>query len=265
MPTSQTSSETALIVDGTLRYSSSPSSPAVFDGLSLSIQPGTRLAIIGPNGCGKSSLLKVLLRFVPLTTGKIVLELSDQDFLSAIIQDYRQLLVLGESVLTNVVLPYGGDRHPSLSPDDVVQGTRATLKAVGYQFPETATVGQLSGGQQQALVLARSLAFKPRFFLWDEPLSAIDFAKRGLLYRQILVCWSQTQASGVIITHDADEAVILGDRVVVFDAAMNILFDGMTPVSDGLRDRDWLCSKQVRSFQDEIRNAMFGDHSKGEV
>ncbi len=261
MPTTEGSSQIDLLVDGTLKYVVRGRHLPIFEGLSLALNQGSRLAIIGPNGCGKSSLLKVLLHFLPLSSGRVTIELTDLDYLSAIIQDYRQLLLLGETVATNLSLPFGGGRRMSQSLTNLSDTTLSILTSAGYQIDAQQTVGYLSGGQQQALVLARSLAMQPQCFFWDEPLSAIDFAKRGTFYQLIQNFWNRTHASGVIITHDIDEAVILGDRVVVFDARMSPLFDQQTPTSTIPKGREYLASEETKSYQAAIRNAMYGNHS----
>jgi len=248
----------SLLDNSTLEYRSGKTIRRVFRDLTLEIEEGACTSIIGPNGCGKSSLQKAILGLVDLKSGQVGVQLNDRDYLSAVAQNYRQLLLPHESVKTNICLPCGGDRAGSLMKSHVLDRTQKVLNACNYEIGLNTRVRELSGGQQQALVIARSMAFDARIFLWDEPLAAIDFTKRHFFYREIQTVWGECKATCLLVTHDVEEAILLGKRVIVFDEDMHIIFDDVPPERCRASFTSYLDSPAVTGFKSCIRRAMFG-------
>jgi sulfonate transport system ATP-binding protein len=108
---------------------------------------------------------------------------------------------------------------------DIISTAREFLAEVGYEIPLFKKVKFLSGGEQQAIILARAIAFHPGFFIWDEPFSAIDFRKRETLYRILTRYWDANSSSIVLITHSIEEVIALAHRLIVFDEKMSLLLD----------------------------------------
>lgn len=248
-----------LLLGASLVYHVHGQPKPVFRELDLRMDPGTCLALIGPNACGKSSLLRAILGLVCLDEGTIGVQLSRRDLLGAVLQDYRSQLLPWASVADNLTLPLGGENDCDIRETDLIEGAERFLHLVGYDIPMKKRTRYLSGGQQQAVVLARALAFGATFLCWDEPTSAIDFPKRGLLYQHLQREWSDRGSSVVLVSHDVDEALLLGDRVVVFDAEMHVLFDELVQSSARPRDRDFLETESARRLHLDIRSAMMGN------
>lgn len=251
-----------LVRDGTLTYRSPGQVRPVFQNLSLRMQTETCLVLIGPNACGKSSLLRAILGLVSLNEGSLGLQLSDCDLLGAVLQDYRSQLLLGASIADNLSLPLGGGYKCGIDSAELHEAAGGFLHSLGYDIPLSKSAQHLSGGQQQAVVLARALAFRSKFFCWDEPTSAIDFPKRGILYDLLQQKWEALRSSVLMVTHDVDEALVLGDRVVVFDAQMQVLLDQEIHRSGRPRDRDFLESEDARHLHFAIRSAMIGNGAR---
>ncbi len=228
----------------------------VFSGLSLSMEEGTCLAVMGPNACGKSTLLTCLLGLTPLDCGSVELDLSSRDMLGVVVQDYRSQVLPWATVRTNLLLPLGGGRNSGTNPDDILASAVESFSLLGYEIDFDAPVRQLSGGGQQAVVLARALAFGPQFFVWDEPTSAIDLSRRRALYRLLEKRWHHTGATVLFVTHDLDEALMLSDRIVVFDTGMRLLLD--LPVERPFGEEGWefLDSAEAQTLRGRVRGAM---------
>lgn len=243
-----------LVVDASKTYSGS--SAPVFEDLSLSLKEGTCLAVMGPNACGKSTLLASLLGLISLDCGRVGLNLSSRDLLGVVVQDYRSQILPWATVRTNLLLPLGGGRYSGTRSEDILASAVETFSLLGYQIDLDGPVRQLSGGGQQAVVLARALAFCPQFFIWDEPTSAIDLSRRRALYRILENRWHNTGATVLFVTHDLDEALMLSDRIVVFDTGMRLLLD--LPVERPFGEEGWefLDSAKAQALRSRVRGAM---------
>ncbi|VCU70306.1 Aliphatic sulfonates import ATP-binding protein SsuB [Pigmentiphaga humi] len=177
----------------------------VLDNVSIDIAPGEFVAIIGKSGSGKSTFLRALADLDEGARGSGAITVPDH--LSVLFQDSR--LLPWDSVLDNVML---GLRGP-----DPGRRAREVLAAVGLAGKEDAWPNTLSGGEQQRVALARSLARGPQLLLADEPFGALDALTRikmhDLLFRLVEV----HRPTVLLVTHDVDEALVLADRVLVMD------------------------------------------------
>jgi NitT/TauT family transport system ATP-binding protein len=187
----------------------------VLDRIDLSVADGEFLSIVGPSGCGKTTLLRLLAGLMPPSSGEILAEGKRIDGPSReraiVFQDYSRSLLPWRSVWTNVALAYEGQ--------GIARSARKTrayalleqmgLAQVGEYFP-----GQLSGGMQQRVQIARCLAQQPRVMLMDEPFGALDALTRQTLQDEISRLAKEQRITVVFITHDLEEAIYLGDRVV---------------------------------------------------
>ena len=126
----------------------------VFSDLSLSMEEGTCLALMGPNACGKSTLLSCLLGLTPLDQGRVALRMTARDLLGVVVQDYRSLLLPWASVRTNLLLPLGGERDPGVSPETVVASASDCFSLLGYQIDLDAQCGSfLAAGSRLSFSL----------------------------------------------------------------------------------------------------------------
>ena len=180
----------------------------VLEDVSLQVGAGASCAVSGPSGCGKTSLLFLLAGLLEPTAGTV--RVADRSRTGVILQHYG--LLPWKSVAANIALGLrlqGADRERTRARVDELL-VEMDLAAFADHFP-----GQLSGGMQQRVALARALATEPRLLLMDEPLSALDALTRERLQHTILGDWQRHRVTMVLITHSIEEAVFLGQTVVV--------------------------------------------------
>jgi molybdopterin-binding protein len=185
---------------------------------SLDIRQGEVLAVIGPNGAGKSTLLLVLARLLPPTQGQVYFNGSPIENENDLAYRRRLALVLQEpllmhqSVFDNVS---SGLKFRGLPRDDVKLRTNQWLERLDIRHLSSRPAHKLSGGEAQRASLARAFALQPELLLLDEPFSALDAPTRSRLLQDLHSLLSQISLTTVFITHDLDEALLLGDRVAV--------------------------------------------------
>jgi NitT/TauT family transport system ATP-binding protein len=186
------------------------------DHVSLDIEPGEFFMIVGPSGCGKTTLLRILAGLETATGGKIEIDIpanSDRPENSMVFQ--------GESIFPWMTVwnnaAYG--LRMRNAPAAVIK------ERVGHYLDRTGLTRfadyyphQLSGGMKQRVSIARAFANDPEILLMDEPFSALDAQNKLLLQEELLHIWDEHKKTVVFITHSVDEAVFLGDRIMVMTA-----------------------------------------------
>ena len=205
----------AVAVDGvSYRY---PGSDAGVRGVSLWIRPGELVACMGPSGCGKTTLLRLVAGFLAPDAGGVSLGGADvtraparERACGVVFQSYALFPTM--RVWENVAYPL---RVRGVADSQRRARANAMLERVGLSAFADRLPRQLSGGQQQRVALARALVFGPRALLLDEPLSALDAATRVALREEIRSLQRDQGIATLLITHDQDEALSLGDRVAV--------------------------------------------------
>jgi osmoprotectant transport system ATP-binding protein len=194
--------------------------PAV-DGLSLDVGRGELCVLVGPSGCGKTTTMKMVNRLVEPTSGRVLLDGEDVARLDPVQVRRRVGYVIQQvglfphqSVRDNVgTVPrlLGWDRARTRArSDELLDLVGLDPATFGRRYPS-----QLSGGQRQRVGVARALAADPLVLLMDEPFSAVDPIARGRLQGEFLRLQRELGTTVVLVTHDIDEAVLLGDRVAV--------------------------------------------------
>ncbi|MEU0570029.1 ABC transporter ATP-binding protein [Nonomuraea sp. NPDC005983] len=201
-------------------YGSGPSAHRAIDGLSLSVAEGELLCIVGPSGSGKSTLLRSIAGLIKPTGGAIRVEgaLVSQtpDNLAVVFQDYSRSLFPWMSVADNVALPL---RRKGMDKKGRREAADEALESVGLAEAGRKYPFQLSGGMQQRVAIARALAYRPTLMLMDEPFGSVDAQTREDLEDLVLQVRGHHKMTIVLITHDIDESVYVGDRVVVLSKA----------------------------------------------
>jgi ABC-type nitrate/sulfonate/bicarbonate transport system ATPase subunit len=182
--------------------------------ISLELATGEFLSIVGASGCGKSTLLRLILGLDRDYRGEILLDgkpVTKPGLDRGIVfQEHRLLPWL--TVEANVAVAL---RKSTFSPRQKSDTVREHLQLVGLEKFATAYPAQLSGGMQQRVAIARALVNRPRFLLLDEPLGALDALTRLRLQDELKRIVSHEGITAILVTHDVDEAVYLGDRIVV--------------------------------------------------
>ncbi|MCX7621539.1 MAG: ABC transporter ATP-binding protein [Acidimicrobiales bacterium] len=209
----------SLVVDGVWKgFATRTGTQWVLRDVSLTIEAGQFIALIGHSGCGKSTLLGALGGLVPIDAGRIVLDgnevRSPGPDRAVVFQRYSLLPRL--SLARNVAVAVRSSRRdwPKTKVDEAVE---RTLRAVGLWEHRDKKPHQVSGGMQQRCAVARAFAVEPRVLLLDEPFGALDALTRARLQALLVDLWSSESDTEmvVMVTHGIDEAVLLADRVVV--------------------------------------------------
>src|SRR5712671_3390809 len=182
------------------------------DGVSLNVDPGEIVAVVGGSGCGKSTLLRLVSGLDNPTQGAVALDgdtiVSPHEKIGIVFQEPRLLPWL--TVAGNV--GFGLANRPKAERAERVA---RQLDRVGLSDKANVWPRELSGGQAQRVALARALIMRPEVLLLDEPFSALDAFTRVDLQDHLLDLWADTKPTLVVVTHDVDEAIALADRIVV--------------------------------------------------
>jgi ABC-type nitrate/sulfonate/bicarbonate transport system ATPase subunit len=183
----------------------------------LEVAENDFITILGPSGCGKSTLLRIVAGLDRPTTGEVLLDGRRIEGPGAdrgmVFQSYTLFPWL--TVRENVCFGLRERGLPKAQQREIAQGfiEKVGLKGFEHHFPK-----QLSGGMQQRTALARALANNPRMLLMDEPFGALDHQTRELMQELLLGIWEAERKTVLFVTHDIDEAVFMGGRVVVMSA-----------------------------------------------
>jgi sulfonate transport system ATP-binding protein len=199
-----------------------PNGVHALDGVSLDVEPGEIVAVIGGSGCGKSTLLRAIGGLDPASEGTVTLDSEritrPHEKIGIIFQEPRLLPWL--KVADNVGFGLGG--RPKA---ERAQRVAAALERVGLSDKAKMWPRELSGGQAQRVAIARALVPRPQVLLLDEPFSALDAFTRTDLQDHLLDLWADAKPTLILVTHDVDEAIVLADRVMVMCPRPGRVFD----------------------------------------
>jgi NitT/TauT family transport system ATP-binding protein len=186
----------------------------VLRNFNLQVQDGDFVCLLGPSGCGKTSVLKLVAGLNRPDSGTISVDgkrvTGPGVERSMVFQNYG--LFPWRTVLANVEFSLEVRGVPKRERRDIA---RREIKRIGLAGFENHYPGQLSGGMQQRVGLARAFTKNPRILLMDEPFAAVDMQTRENLQEELLTLWEQVRTTVLFVTHSIDEALFLGDRVVV--------------------------------------------------
>ncbi|BBP77942.1 MULTISPECIES: ABC transporter ATP-binding protein [Pseudomonas] len=189
----------------------------VLQDIHLDVRPGEFVSIVGASGCGKSTLLRLIVGLEAEYEGDILLDgkrIAATSLERGIVfQDHR--LFPWMTVSQNIALALKNHPLPQAEKDRQVAEHIALVNLSGF---ENAYPHQLSGGMAQRAAIARALINKPKVLLLDEPLGALDALTRVHLQRELQRIWAQQRCTVIMVTHDIEEALYLGERVIVMDA-----------------------------------------------
>ena len=221
----------------------------------FSIESGELACIVGPSGAGKTTLLKIIAGLLDPTDGEVVLEgervTGTPAGMAVVFQEYGRSLFPWMTVWQNVELPLKEKKVPAAERRRLVQ---AALEAVGLADVPAAHPWQLSGGMQQRVAIARAVAYEPHILLMDEPFAAVDAQTRADLEDLVRSLWRRLGVTVLFVTHDIDESVYLGQRVIVLSSSPTVV---MADVAIDLPDdRDQLTTRSAPRFT-ELRSQVY--------
>ncbi|WP_186276127.1 ATP-binding cassette domain-containing protein [Burkholderia gladioli] len=193
---------------------------AVLSDFNLSIERGSFVAIVGRSGCGKSTLLRLIAELEKPSDGALVKRSETGEALDTRIMFQDARLLPWKTVLQNVMLGLGRRSR---------EDARAVLDEVGLLERANDWPAQLSGGQRQRVALARALVHRPQLLLLDEPLGALDALTRIEMHALIERLWREHRFTALLVTHDVQEAVALGDRILLIESG-KIALDQPVPL-----------------------------------
>jgi len=197
-------------------YGTGAKAHVAVDNLNFTVETGQLACIVGPSGCGKSTLLRCVAGLIPPTGGTVSLH-GDRvqgvpDDLAVVFQDYSRSLFPWLTVAKNVEFPL---RWSGLSKRERRARAQEALEAVGLTNVGGKFPWQLSGGMQQRVSISRALASRPALLLMDEPFASVDAQTRFELEDLLRRVQREHNSTVLVVTHDIDESVYLGDRVLV--------------------------------------------------
>jgi NitT/TauT family transport system ATP-binding protein len=184
-------------------------------GVSFDVRPGEFFVIVGPSGCGKTTLLRIAAGLDQPTSGRVTIAHGEGD------RPENAMVFQGESIFPWMTVRDNaayGLRMRGASERRIADVVGHYLDRTGLRAFADAYPHQLSGGMKQRVSIARAFACDPEVLLMDEPFSALDEQNRTLLQQELLRIWDETHKTVVFITHSVDEAVTLGDRIMVMSA-----------------------------------------------
>jgi NitT/TauT family transport system ATP-binding protein len=223
--------------------------------LSFSVEASELVCVVGPSGCGKTTLLRCVAGLLEPTAGEVLLQgvrvTDPPPDMAVVFQEYGRSLFPWMTVRGNVELPLRAKRLPGARRAELVD---EALAAVGLGDVHGAYPWQLSGGMQQRVAIARAVAYEPHVLLMDEPFAAVDAQTRAELEDLVRSVWGRTGVTIVFVTHDIDEAVYLGQRVLVLSSSPTVVQEDLAV--DLPAERDQLTTRSDPRFT-ELRSHVY--------
>lgn len=195
--------------------------------ISFTVEEGSFVVIIGPSGCGKTSLLRIIGGLIPPNGGEVLIDgrpiSGPGPDRSIVFQNFR--LLPWRKVLGNVEM---GLEINGTEKSQRRELSKKVVDLVGLSGFENHYPVELSGGMQQRVGLARALVVNPAILLMDEPFGSVDAQTREQLQTELLKLWSKTRKTVIFITHDIDEAIYLGDKIIIISSRPGMVQETVT-------------------------------------
>ncbi|WP_403020181.1 ABC transporter ATP-binding protein [Salinibacterium sp. GXW1014] len=223
--------------------------------LHFDIREGEFVCLVGPSGSGKTTLLKCIAGLLAPTSGMVALDgkivTGPPKGLAVVFQEYGRSLFPWMNIRDNVELPLKNQGVAKAERDRLVD---EALQAVGLDHVPKSYPWQLSGGMQQRVAIARAVAYQPKVLLMDEPFAAVDAQTRADLEDLVRRVWKQLGITVLFVTHDIDESVYLGERVVVLSSSPTVVQEDLR--IDLPEERDQLSTRSLPRFT-ELRGHVY--------
>ena len=235
----------------------------VFQDIELEIGQRECVAIVGPSGCGKTTMLRCIDGLVEPTEGTV--RIGEQVIkkppkgVAVVFQHFG--LFPWKTVYENVAY---GLRMLNASKETVAERVPKFIEMVGLKNFEKAYPYQLSGGMQQRTGLARALAVEPDVLLMDEPFASIDAQTREILQFELLRIWESRPTSMVFVTHSIEEAVLMGDRVVVLKGRPSGVHEVIDVGLPRPRTRETLSTPRFAEVREHVWSTLMTDIEQAE-
>ncbi|NLU67248.1 ABC transporter ATP-binding protein [Streptomyces sp. HNM0574] len=228
----------------------------------LDVATGEFVCIVGPSGCGKSTLLRVAAGLLRPSAGGLDIHTHHDRPAAMIFQDYG--IYDWKTVLANVRFGLDVQRVPRRDADERARGWLARMGLADFADAYPAA---LSGGMRQRVAIARALAVEPEILLMDEPFAALDAQLRTILQDELLALTQSTRTTTLFITHSLEEALVLGDRVLVMSARPGRIIAERRPPFGRPRTGEVRSAPEFTALKDELWDLLRGevDHERQEA
>ncbi len=197
---------------------------AVYDGFSLDVKRGDILAIFGPNGCGKSTLINMAAGLLPVDGGEILYDgrIVDEVRIGYVFQNYREALFPWRRAAENIRYPL---RRMGLKRAEIERRLESLAADFRVRFDLNAYPYSLSGGQQQLVSIMRALAVEPEVLFLDEPFSALDYETTLSLRTLLQQVLKARKTTTILVSHDLEESIVLADRILMLTRRPTLVAD----------------------------------------
>ena len=230
----------------------------VFKNINLTVGEREIITVVGPSGCGKTTLLRCIDGLIPYDEGEIRVEgdlvTGPREGVAMVFQHFG--LFPWKTVYSNVAY---GLRLNGASKAEIAERVPEFITLVGLEGFESAFPYQLSGGMQQRCGLARALAVGPSVLLMDEPFAAVDAQTREILQFELLRIWESRPTTMVFVTHSIEEAVLMGDRVVVLRGRPSNVFEIVEVGLDKPRNRATLSEPRFSEVREHVWGTLMNE------
>lgn len=235
----------------------------VFQGVDFEVGERDVLTIIGPSGCGKTTLLRCIDGLIPLTEGGITMDgepiTAPREGVAMVFQHFG--LFPWKTVFQNVAY---GLKLAGASRAEIDEKVPGFINLVGLSGFEDYYPYQISGGMQQRCGVARALAVEPRVLLMDEPFGAVDAQTREILQFEMLRIWEARPTTMVFVTHAIDEAVLMGDRVMVLKGRPSSVHEVIEVDLPRPRDRSTLLHPRFAELREHVWSTLMKEAKEAE-
>lgn len=208
-----------LQIDHVSKYFPSPNGEGrvcIFKDVTIKIEKGEFVTVIGHSGCGKSTLLNIIAGLESMSEGGVILNGRETTGpgLDRMVVFQNFALMPWMTVYDNIALAVRS-AYPDWNRDQVDAHVRKYIALVGLRGAEDKRPTALSGGMKQRVGLARAFSIEPKVLLLDEPFAQIDALTRGVIQEELVQMWNTTRNTVFMVTHDVDEAILLSDRIML--------------------------------------------------